>query len=244
MNSRCSICGGAGFLRRDVPVNDPEFGKAVPCECKNQETVEATKRMVAYWRKWSGLDRIDWALDVGFPVDPQAAAEMRRAVKDQSGIWVFHSTFGTGKTGLLVGAVNRFLDKDVPAVYASVPRLLDALRASYRDNTFDDLFTSLIEIPVLALDEFHRFYDKGDGSSGAGSGSWASEKIGILIDERYMQWRDRLTLVATNLPPEQWRMNAITSRFNDSLVSHIVHVGGADLRPLNAELNYANGFNR
>ena len=29
----CPICHGTGFILRDVPIGDPEFGKAVPCVC-------------------------------------------------------------------------------------------------------------------------------------------------------------------------------------------------------------------
>ena len=36
----CSICGGAGYLRYDVPVDDPRFGELVVCECTKQELAQ------------------------------------------------------------------------------------------------------------------------------------------------------------------------------------------------------------
>ena len=30
----CPRCGGAGFVRRDVPVGHPDFGHAFPCACR------------------------------------------------------------------------------------------------------------------------------------------------------------------------------------------------------------------
>src|SRR5512141_2883957 len=40
-SSVCPICHGAGFLRRDVPVDHPDFGRAIPCEGKQREVVQA-----------------------------------------------------------------------------------------------------------------------------------------------------------------------------------------------------------
>src|SRR5262245_47073279 len=33
----CPICGGTGYLRQEVPVNHPDFGKIVKCRCRLQE---------------------------------------------------------------------------------------------------------------------------------------------------------------------------------------------------------------
>ncbi|MGZ3601834.1 MAG: hypothetical protein ACXWQ5_19535, partial [Ktedonobacterales bacterium] len=36
----CPYCGGAGYLRLDVPVGHPSFGQPVPCKCKERELEE------------------------------------------------------------------------------------------------------------------------------------------------------------------------------------------------------------
>src|SRR5512141_1602776 len=41
--SDCPRCGGLGFVRRDVPVGHPDFGRAIPCECKAVEVAERTR---------------------------------------------------------------------------------------------------------------------------------------------------------------------------------------------------------
>src|SRR5919108_3807725 len=48
----CPICGGSGFLHRDVPIEHPDFGRAIPCECKLRETQQAS---VDNLRNGSGL---------------------------------------------------------------------------------------------------------------------------------------------------------------------------------------------
>src|SRR5437763_16992314 len=42
----CSICGGAGYLRYDVPVDDPRFGELVVCECTKQELAQKRQELL------------------------------------------------------------------------------------------------------------------------------------------------------------------------------------------------------
>jgi len=232
----CPICGGAGFLRRDVPVNHPDFGRAVPCSCKKQETLPALQR-------WSGLGNSTqiWTLE-NFPGDRETLKAAKEALAQKHGIWVFWSqAFGTGKTGILVSMIQACWQANLPALYQSVPAMLDRLRASYADGDYAGLMSELKEIPVLALDEFHRWHnnarnDRGrhlgdDDDKAEGSHSWAEEKIFQIIEERYLHWDERLTLVATNRNPDKGDLDPIASRFSDSLRSRIIHVGGGDLRP-------------
>src|SRR5690349_14811534 len=49
----CPICKDAGYLRMDVPLGHPNFGRIFPCQC----TVERREaRMVGDLRKLSNLD--------------------------------------------------------------------------------------------------------------------------------------------------------------------------------------------
>ena len=36
----CPVCKGLGYVRADVPVNHPDFGKLVPCACRLEEITE------------------------------------------------------------------------------------------------------------------------------------------------------------------------------------------------------------
>ena len=33
----CPLCGGLGYVRENVPVDHPHFGKLFPCTCKQAE---------------------------------------------------------------------------------------------------------------------------------------------------------------------------------------------------------------
>lgn len=230
----CPICGGAGFLRRDVPIDHPDFGRAIPCECKRLE-------MIPSLMEWSGLGQSnqDWTLG-RFPGDPEALAVAREALAARRGLWVFWSSaFGTGKTGILVAIVRACWDQQVPALYQSVPAMLDRLRSAYQSGDYQQLMDELKQVQVLALDEFHRWHDKSsrwenNGSRGdlmEGSPSWAAEKMFQIIEDRYVHWDQRMTLVATNRNPDRGDNDPIASRFSDTLRSRIVLVRGGDLRP-------------
>lgn len=230
----CAICGGAGFLRRDVPIDHPDFGRAIPCECKRLE-------MIPSLMEWSGLGHSnqDWTLD-RFPGDPVALAVAREALAARRRLWVFWSSaFGTGKTGILVAIVRACWDQQIPALYQSVPAMLDRLRAAYQRGDYQQLMEELKQVHVLALDEFHRWHDKSSrwdnnaprGDLTEGSPSWAAEKVFQIIEDRYVHWDERMTLVATNRNPDRGDNDPIASRFADTLRSRIVPVHGGDLRP-------------
>src|SRR5581483_2184709 len=45
----CPVCRGIGFVRRRVPIGHPDFGKATPCVCVEQEeAADRTRRLERY----------------------------------------------------------------------------------------------------------------------------------------------------------------------------------------------------
>jgi hypothetical protein len=36
----CKVCDGTGFVRLDLPVNHPQFGKVHYCDCVNDEKLQ------------------------------------------------------------------------------------------------------------------------------------------------------------------------------------------------------------
>jgi DNA replication protein DnaC len=129
---------------------------------------------------------------------------------------------GTGKSTLLICAVNAAREANIPSVYVTMTDLLDYLRAAFnpeqRDMSFEKRWDLLVSAEVLALDELDEF----------NSTPWAAERFMRLIDERWRNMHTRLTLLATNaslsrLPPK------VASRLNDGRAS-VWTLGGADMR--------------
>ena len=227
----CLICGGVGWVSSGVTIiTDPMFGQAVSCECKKKETWNylAKQSNVSNWER-------QWTLD-SFPGDQAAKHAAMEAVETKRGIWVFVSDFGRGKSGLLIGIINALVSQGYPALYKTVPYMLDELRNGFRDDSYFERLQGLIEVPVLALDEFHRAHEKTQGDALHGSASWVAEKLFTLIDERYSHWDDRMTLIATNRGFDQGDLDPIASRLSDPMRCRVVHVMGEDLRPSAAML--------
>jgi DNA replication protein DnaC len=120
--------------------------------------------------------------------------------------WLFlYGTKGTGKTHLAAAIGNARIARGQAAIFMVVPDLLDHLRATFSPNseiTYDELFESLRDTPLLILDDL--------GTQTASP--WAREKLFQLINHRYNR---RLPTVITmnsedvEIDPRLW------SRIND-----------------------------
>lgn len=127
---------------------------------------------------------------------------------------------GTGKTHLAAAAANVRLMAGDRVCFAVVPDLLDALRASYRDDAdaaFDEVFRSLKQADLLVLDDL--------GAQAATE--WAREKLYQLCATRHL--RGAPTLVTTNLMPDDLDPR-LASRLLDHQISTVYRVKAPDYR--------------
>ncbi|MDO8611526.1 MAG: ATP-binding protein, partial [Dehalococcoidia bacterium] len=183
----CPDCGGAGFVRRTVRLGHPDFGKAFPCRCTDDERED---QRLARLRRYSNLGALlrltfDDLMPRGRSPRPQdqerfarAVADARQFAEEPSGWLVFSGPSGCGKTHLVAAIANRCIEGGRPALFMVVPDLLDHLRAAYRPDSeigYDDLFEMVRSAPLLILD------DLGVHSSTP----WADEKLYQLVNHRY-----------------------------------------------------------
>ncbi len=127
---------------------------------------------------------------------------------------------GVGKTHLAAAAANDRLAVGDSVCFAVVPELLDALRASYRDEgeaSFEAIFSWLKDVDVLVLDDL--------GAHQATE--WASEKLYQLCASRYL--RKAPTLITTNVAPEELDPR-LASRLLDSQRGTVQYVKAKDYR--------------
>lgn len=146
---------------------------------------------------------------------------LEEGVQWRRGIITLTGKPGVGKSTMMMCAVNRAREANVPAVYTTVSDLLDYLRSAYAPNTdmsFDARWDTLIRAEVLALDELDEF----------STTPWAMERFLRLIDERWRAMDKCLTICATNA-----RINSlpekVASRLRDGR-AHVVEMRGADMR--------------
>jgi DNA replication protein DnaC len=222
----CPRCHGAGFLRREVPLGHPDFGKAAPCDCVKAETAESRLARLQRYSSLGPLTRLTFAnlIEHGRSTNPRDRDLFHSLVQDARGFaeepegWLLvHGPSGAGKTHVAAAIANRCLERGRPALFVVVPDLLDHLRASYRPDSemgYDALLEQVRLAPVLILD------DLGTQSSTP----WAQEKLFQILNHRYNAQLP--TVVTTNLSidriDERLRM-----RLTDPEISRVYYVEAA-----------------
>jgi DNA replication protein DnaC len=203
----CSICKGAGFLRRNVPFGHAAFGKLVACRCKEQEIKSKRRQQLA---KLSNLGIFAEKRFETFHAEGPGLQEAFQMVVQfaatPTGWLVLVGPNGCGKTHLAAAIVHACLENGAVVLFATVPDLLDYLRATFAptsDATYDQLFALMREAEMLVLD------DLGTQQSSP----WANEKLFQLLNHRYNAGSP--TVITANSEGLRVTDARIRSRLND-----------------------------
>jgi len=225
----CPICGGVGFVRRDLPITDPDFGRLQVCVCRQQAVAEASQNRLF---RLSNLDAFKEQTFEAF--NPQGrlglgenqvrSLNMALTLSQQyaqtlKGWLLLLGGYGCGKTHLAAAVANFVVRLGVPTLFLTVPDLLDWLRFSYgdRESGFEERFDEIRNIRLLVLDDL--------GTQNATP--WAQEKLFQIINHRYV---NRLPLVMTsNLRLEEMD-GRIRSRLEDPDLVTKVEIQAPDFR--------------
>ncbi len=225
----CPVCGGMGYVRRDVPLDHPDFGRLFPCGCRAEEL---RARRVQALRGMSHLDHLERFTFATFRPDgqgmpPDRQANLRRVferaqeyAQHPEGWLVFRGGYGCGKTHLATAIANACVEQGMPVLFITVPDLLDYLRAAFAPNSlqsYDERFDEIRGAPLLILDDL-----------GTEQGTpWALEKLFQLLNFRYMS---RLpTVITTNLELEDLEPR-LRSRLADITLVQIATILAPDYR--------------
>jgi len=221
----CEICGGSGFVRQDVPVYDPNFGKLVACRCKTQENAA---RMQVNWG--SSLDRSLGLAD--FLVRGEGSKRMLSAARSfianpTQMVTVYgdavtgqaSSANGNGKTTWAQIIVNECIRRGVVAVYITASDAVEYLKGGIQDKhmNVEARLQKLTDVPVLALDELTQ----------ARWTEWVSDQLSTLIDRRY-RLHGRGTLLVMDERPSENLHPRLISRMREGVV---IKNSDTDMRP-------------
>lgn len=221
----CSVCQDAGYYRKDVPVDHPDFGRLIRCDCKRADDADRLQRL-------SGLTDSERSIRLGDIVTDgrEGTQTMVRActefLSEPTGILTLWGGVGNAKTMALQAIVNEMLSRGIGAVYITAFDLFAYVRAAFnaqRDVLDGDAYERLVRferVRILALDEF----DKVRVSD------WVLEQITDLIDKRYRLGLDGQagTVIASNSDPANlpdW----IASRLLDGR-NRVIHNADRDIR--------------
>ncbi len=225
----CPHCGGLGFLRRDVPVEHPDFGKLFPCTCRLEELEAQRAKELRKLSNLEGLTRYTFNQFVpqSHALNPEKRRNLKRAfdlarefAADPKGWLVLIGGYGCGKTHLAAAIANERIVHNHPALFVNVPDLLDHLRATFSPTStvsYDQRFEIIRNAPLLILDDL--------GTENATP--WASEKLYQILNHRYNAQLP--TVITTNHRLEEIDPR-LRSRMNDQDRAQIYTILAPDYR--------------
>jgi DNA replication protein DnaC len=222
----CPLCHGAGYVRMDVPVGHPDFGRAVQCQCKEREIAERERLKLRAVSSLKPFDKKTFAtFDPSIPGVREAHEVALRYAEDPVGWLIFQGGYGCGKTHLAAAIAHQREDEGDMVFFSIVPDLLDHLRAAFAPTselTYDALFERVRESGLLVLDDL-----------GAENGTaWATEKLFQLINYRYNYRMP--TVITTNARLMAHMDERIRSRLNDRGLVRYVQIEAQDYRERHA----------
>ncbi len=183
----CQSCHGARYVRRNVPVGNPQFGLAVPCHCVEEEAQSERHARLLRYSNLGSLARLTFANLVprgrsssqqDQEVFDRCVAAAHSFAERPAGWLVMAGASGSGKTHIAAAIANRAMELGRPALFTVVPDLLDHLRSAYQPGTelgYDALFAQVRDAPLLILDDL--------GTQNATG--WAAEKLYQLLNHRF-----------------------------------------------------------
>lgn len=225
----CPHCQGTGYLRDDLPLGHPEFGRLRICVCRQPELHSRIRDRLFSLSQLDKLEHLTFESfnprgRVGLGTQQQEsiakAYNLTQAFAEERRGWLLLlGGYGVGKTHLAAAVANRAVDEGVPTLFLTVPDLLDQLRFAYgsEDETFEARFERVRTAPLLIMDDF--------GTQSATP--WAREKLFQILNYRYVNHLP--TVVTTNLALEQIE-GRMRSRLSDPDLVALVTINAPDFR--------------
>jgi DNA replication protein DnaC len=225
----CPICHGVGWIRQDLPLSHPDFGRLSLCSCRQKDAVAATFNRLY---RLSNLEAFNSMTFENFKVQGRLGLSDDQVMSLKSALsqstlfsnelkgWIlFSGGYGCGKTHLAAAIANHAVGLGVPTLFLTVPDLLDWLRFAYDspDSSFEERFTEIRNIRLLVLDDL--------GTQN--TTPWAQEKLFQIINHRYIH--HLATVVTTNQPLDEID-GRIRSRLEDPDLVALIRITAPDFR--------------
>lgn len=225
---KCPLCQDGGYVRADVPLGHPQFGKSLPCKCKEAEVAERRRQRIL---RASNLDEKKHG-ELRFAtferrIQPDAYDAARKFIEDEDShpFLYLEGDPGSGKTHLAVAIAYELIARGEAPVFVVVPDMMDWLRQGFNpkrnrdagDDAYEARFRDILEAPWLILDD-----------CGAENPTpWAQEKFYQIVNTRYQGGYP--TVLTTNLSLIDMD-DRVRSRLSDRAVCKQVFMQEVDYR--------------
>ncbi|HEU5100764.1 MAG TPA: ATP-binding protein [Roseiflexaceae bacterium] len=213
-----------------MPYGHPNFGKLMPCVCKQQELSQrSAEKLYELSNLGPFADKTFENFNPAVPGVQGAFYAAQKYAERPQGWLIMFGNYGAGKTHLAAAIANELLNNHYRVLFAVVPDLLDHLRATFGPSSeveYDERFEAIRDVQVLILDDL--------GTEN--TTPWAREKLFQIINHRYNYALS--TVVTSNRKPEDIDPR-IFSRMSDRALSnqHIMIEAG-DYRRLTMDQRY------
>lgn len=196
----------------------------MPCSCQAQATESEHLARLKRYSNLGALARLTFETlkPSGTSADPESQRHFREAAQaaeeyaiEPRGWLVLTGSVGAGKTHLAAGIANKCLEHGHPALYISVPDLLDHLRAAFAPTsevTYDQLFEQVRNAPVLILDDM----------GAHATTPWAEEKLYQVLNHRFNLQLPTVIVVSGTFNQLDEQLQA---RLKDPQLVVTIHVG-------------------
>ncbi len=217
----CEICGGSGYYRLNVDLQDERFGKVLICKNVDRSSMPGFEQVGL---EKDELKSLSWDTLIDEPGVEKSIQAVRETIKRGHG-WVFlYGGFGVGKTFILKIAIAEMIRSGSEASYVRMAEVLDHLRDSFDDGVQERETTRLkfwSKIPILAIDEFDRLRNT----------EYGLERRFVLMDRRYEDAirGSTITILASNSDPSKLP-GYLYDRIRDGRF-RIIHLSGESFRP-------------
>ena len=231
----CPECSGVGYIRFDVPVGHPKFGKVERCPnaraSTHKSSLQAGEIDPRVGLTADEVRNLTWGLVKKGVNQADAACDVtKRAYMSGHGMVFMYGGYGQGKSLVLKIAVAAALNEGKRAAYANLAGVLDDIRIAYdeRENKMTELVRRMewwASLDVLAIDELDK----------VGQTEWARERIFQLLDARYQRAvrQEALTVIAANYQSTDELSGYLKSRIEDNRFvanGYVIHLRGTDGR--------------
>ena len=213
-----------------MPYGHPNFGKLMPCVCKQQELSQrSAEKLYELSNLGPFADKTFENFNPAVPGVQGAFYAAQKYAERPQGWLIMFGNYGAGKTHLAAATANELLNNHYRVLFAVVPDLLDHLRATFGPSSeveYDERFESIRDVQVLILDDL--------GTEN--TTPWAREKLFQIINHRYNYALS--TVVTSNRKPEDIDPRIFSRMSDRALCEEITLIEAGDYRRLNLQQRF------